>query len=138
MPQQVKTINRRIAGYRKLAGYTQEQVADKLGMKRNTYARIEHHGNPSPEMIDKLSKLFGVPVQRFFSEEALDFSAPPTANTTLRANDTYLLDTSDITPLKIDEAYLLRILRALPQEYTDATIEFVNDLYKNRNKKKED
>lgn len=138
MSQQVKTINRRIAGYRKLAGYTQEQVADKLGMKRNTYARIEHHGNPSHDMIDKLSKLFGVPVQRFFSEETLDFSPPPTANPNLRANDTYLLDTSDIMPLKIDEAYLLRILRALPQEYTGATIEFVNDLYKNRNKKKEE
>ncbi len=135
MPQQIKTINRRIAGLRKLAGYTQEQVAEKLDMKRNTYARIEHHGNPSPEMIDKLSKLFGVPVQRFFSDETLDFS--PISATTIpkRLSESSLLDTSDLFPIKIEEANLLRILRALPKENTDAVIKFVNELYENRNKK---
>ena len=138
MPQDVKTINRRIAGYRKLAGFTQEQVAEKLGMKRNTYARIEHHGNPSPEMIDKLSKLFNVPVQKFFNAEVADFSGISEASAPKRVNDTHLLDASDILPLKIDEAYLLRILRSLPQEYTSATIDFVNDVYKNRNNKKDD
>lgn len=135
MPQQIKTINRRIAGLRKLAGFTQEQVAEKLDMKRNTYARIEHHGNPSPEMIDKLSKLFGVPVQRFFSDETLDFS--PISATTIpkRLSESSLLDTSDLFPIKIEEANLLRILRALPKENTDAVIKFVNELYENRNKK---
>lgn len=135
MPQQIKTINRRIAGLRKLAGFTQEQVAEKLDMKRNTYARIEHHGNPSPEMIDKLSKLFGVPVQRFFSDETLDFS--PISETTIpkRLSESSLLDTSDLFPIKIEEANLLRILRALPKENTDAVIKFVNELYENRNKK---
>ena len=138
MPQDVKPINRRIAGYRKLAGFTQEQVAEKLGMKRNTYARIEHHGNPSPEMIDNLSKLFNVPVQKFFSEEMADFSGISEAPVTKRMNDVYLLDTTDILPLKIDEAYLLRVLRSLPQEYTNAAIDFINDIYKNRNNKQED
>lgn len=138
MPQDIKPINRRIAGYRKLAGFTQEQVADRLGLKRNTYARIEHHGNPSPEMIDKLSKIFNVPVQRFFYEEAADFSGITETTVPKRVSDAYLLDASDILPLKIDEAYLLRILRSLPQEYTVATIDFVNNLYKNRNNKKEE
>ena len=135
MSQQIKTINRRIAGLRKLAGFTQEQVAEKLNMKRNTYARMERYGNPSPETIDKLSKLFDVPVQRFFGEEALDFS--PISETTIpkRLNESSLLDTSDLFPIKIEEANLLRILRALPKENTEAVIKFVNELYENRNKK---
>lgn len=138
MAQEIKPINRRIAGYRKLAGYTQEQVADILGLKRNTYARIEHHGNPSPEMIDKLAKLFNVPVQRFFSEEKLDFSPIESTTPTIRLNEPSLLDTSDLFPITIEEANLLRILRVLPKENTDATIKFVNALYENRNKKSED
>ena len=57
-----KTINQRIAGYRKLAGLTQAQAADLLGLKRNTYARMEKYGNPSPDMLKQIAELFRVSV----------------------------------------------------------------------------
>lgn len=54
---------------RKAARYSQQQVADELGMSRPTYARIEE--NPEMATIDdakKLSNLFGVDVSEIFFE----------------------------------------------------------------------
>ncbi len=135
--REVKPINRRMAAYRKNAGFTQEQIADMLGMARSNYARIERSGNPSIELLEKLAEIYKIQVERLLKDQVLDFSAPPPSNPILRANDSYLLDTSDLFPITIEEANLLRILRILPQENTDAAMKFINDLYQNRNKKKD-
>lgn len=55
-------INQRIATSRKLAGFTQASAAQRLGMKRNTYARMELHGNPGAEMLMRLAELYDVSV----------------------------------------------------------------------------
>ncbi len=52
--------NKRIYEARKKAGYTQEAAALKLGMKRNTYARMERLGNPTLEDLAKISTLYNV------------------------------------------------------------------------------
>ncbi len=62
MPE-IKGINSRIKLYRSYAGFTQADVARELGMKRNTYGRMELHGNPKPEILIKLAKLFNVSVE---------------------------------------------------------------------------
>ncbi len=58
--KELDPINRRIAEYRTLAGFTQETAAQALGMKKNTYARMERYGSPKPDMLKKMASLFGV------------------------------------------------------------------------------
>ena len=55
-------INSRIRKYRKQAGLTQAEVADKLNMKRSTYSAREATGTPDAEFLKQLSDVFGVPV----------------------------------------------------------------------------
>lgn len=62
MKNNTNAINMRIATYRRLAGLTQAEAAAALGMKRNTYGRMELHGNPKPEMLIKIAKLYNVSV----------------------------------------------------------------------------
>jgi len=52
-----------IQKYRKLAGLTQQQVADKLGIKRGTYAYWEISVYPSEELLIELSKLFDIDLE---------------------------------------------------------------------------
>ena len=37
-------------------------AAQRLGLKRNTYARMELHGNPGADMLMRLAELYGVSV----------------------------------------------------------------------------
>ena len=62
MNNKANDINMRIATYRRLAGLTQAEAANALGLKRNTYGRMELHGNPKPEMLIRLAKLYNVSV----------------------------------------------------------------------------
>lgn len=52
--------NRRIAEARKNMGYTQQEAADLMNMKRNTYARMERLGNPTISELKMVSELFKV------------------------------------------------------------------------------
>ena len=52
--------NERIYEARKKAGFTQEAAAEKLNMKRNTYARMERLGNPTLDDLAKISDLYNV------------------------------------------------------------------------------
>lgn len=69
--QEIKELNRRIAACRKLAGFTQATAAQRLGLKRNTYARMELHGNPGAIMLMRIAELYGVSVNYLvYGEEA--------------------------------------------------------------------
>lgn len=52
---------------RKKARYTQQQVADYLGISRPTYRRMERNqGDITVEEAEKLANLFGVKVTEIF------------------------------------------------------------------------
>ena len=51
------------------ANMTQEEVAAELGMNRSTYARQEASGNVRAENLTKLSKLFGVTLNKLIGYE---------------------------------------------------------------------
>lgn len=55
-----KEINKRLAYYRRLAGYSQVQLAEILGMKISTYSQRERTGNLSAEFITQVSQILGV------------------------------------------------------------------------------
>ena len=132
MKQETKPINKRIATYRKLAGYTQQSAADALGLKKNTYARMELHGNPKPELLAKLAKLYKVSVSRILlgddetkSAETNDeigfmrLSEPP---------HRFAGQRTDIT-LTLNEKNCIKVCRELSKEDRDRVMAFINKIY---------
>lgn len=63
------TIQNNIKAIRKKLGYTQETVADVLGIARPTYTEYETKDIDIPfNTIEKLSDFFGVELASFFAE----------------------------------------------------------------------
>ncbi|MBC7524769.1 MAG: helix-turn-helix transcriptional regulator [Flavobacterium sp.] len=56
-----------IKGLREKYGYTQDKVAEYLGIKREMISFYENEGREIPlEVLEKLSDLFGVELEAFF------------------------------------------------------------------------
>ena len=52
---------------RKKLGYSQEEIADKLGISRQTYSKIENkESSLNMEQLEILSDFFGIPAAEFF------------------------------------------------------------------------
>ena len=63
------TIQNNIKAIRKKLGYTQETVADVLGIARPTYTEYETKDIDIPfNILEKLSDFFGVELASFFAE----------------------------------------------------------------------
>ena len=63
-------IPARLIQARRELGLTQEQVAGKVGLSRNSIARYERgEVGPSPVALNMLASLYAKPVSWFFSEE---------------------------------------------------------------------
>lgn len=63
------TINSRIKKIRKSKGITQVEMAKILGMKHDTYSKLERNGNISCELLLKLSVLFKTDVTQFLYDD---------------------------------------------------------------------
>lgn len=63
------TLQNNIKAIRKKLGYTQEIVADVLGIARSTYTEYETKEIDIPfDTLEKLSNFFGVELSSFFAE----------------------------------------------------------------------
>lgn len=71
-----------IAAYRKMCGFTQQQVADMLNLNRTTYTKYETGvSEPSIEIMKKIANIFGVDVNALlgiepFEKALADFEMP--------------------------------------------------------------
>jgi HTH-type transcriptional regulator/antitoxin HipB len=57
----IKTLNQLrpvLIGFRKIKGFTQKDVSERLGVTQQTYARLE--ANPASASIDRLYKVFSI------------------------------------------------------------------------------
>ena len=62
-------INSNIAYYRKLCGYTQEQLAEKLGVTGQSVSKWENGlSNPDVSILPDLAKALGIDINLLFSE----------------------------------------------------------------------
>lgn len=62
-----KLLGLNIAYYRKLCGYTQESLAEKLEIDRTTVSKIELATcGVSLDLLFDLSDILGVPIDKFF------------------------------------------------------------------------
>lgn len=60
-------ISNNIAELRKRFGYSQQEVADKLDITRQTYIKLEKDDSqPTTRQLSILADLYGVPVEEFF------------------------------------------------------------------------
>ena len=63
------TINQNIAYYRKLCGYTQEQLAERLGVTGQSVSKWENEiSNPDISVLPDLAKAFGIDINTLFEE----------------------------------------------------------------------
>ena len=137
MKQDTKPINKRIATYRKLAGYTQQTAADALGLKKNTYARMELHGNPKPEILAKLAMLYNVSINLilFGVDGGQTADMQKEKEHTRLEEKPRLFDSqkTDIT-LTVNEKNCIKACRELSKKDRDEVMAFINKLY-NKSKK---
>lgn len=57
----IKTLNQLrpvLVGFRKMKGFTQQEVSARLGVTQQTYARLE--ANPASASIDRLFRVFSI------------------------------------------------------------------------------
>lgn len=66
--QKYKLLGLNIAYYRKLNGYTQEALAEKLNLDRTTISKIElATSGVSLDVIFDIAELFDIPVEKLFT-----------------------------------------------------------------------
>lgn len=64
-----KIIGRNIRSYREINGFTQDTVADFLGVKREMISYYENGSREAPfEALSRLSDLYGVDMADFYEE----------------------------------------------------------------------
>lgn len=132
------TVNQRIAGYRKLAGFTQEQAANLLNMKRSAYARMEKYGNPSPEKLKQIAELYRVSVATLLYGADNGYHNYRKADDELSDIPPLSLETnkdSDILPLTLTESNAIRIVRRLKTSDVEKIIDFINEIYQDSKKR---
>ena len=99
----VKSVGNAIARQRKLAKMTQSQVAEKLGIEKETVSRLET-GFIAPTLVrlEQLSKILDCPVRQFFWYE--------------RGDEQTQADT------------IADMIRTLPEEKRELVVRFVEEL----------
>lgn len=66
-------LNEKIKMLRKERGYTQSQVADKIGQERSTVACYENGSRkPAVDVLEKLAHLYGVTLDYFSNQSSGD------------------------------------------------------------------
>ena len=132
-----RSINQRIALYRKMANLTQTEVAEKMGMKCSTYSQMERKGSISTERLLVLADILGVTPEMLLYEttvaKKLDFSAAETVTSSLNQNKDPFgkapFSPAPFIPTHKEES-IIKILRNLPKSYYDEVVTGMNPKYK--------
>ena len=118
-----KTINKRIAYYRKLRGLLQTEVAEAVGMKGSTYSQCERKGRIPCELLIKLSEVLDVSCNvLLFGEE--DEKTNEKVDTPDTATENLELTNSEIS--------LIKVLRSFPCDRNKATRKIIQLIWKRK------
>lgn len=67
-------IGRNLRTLRANRGYTQEKIADLLGISQTTYSKLENNeGKPDLNLIEKIASVYDVDVFEILKEDGLSF-----------------------------------------------------------------
>lgn len=61
------TVNQRIFHYRRLAGLTQAEVAEKMGLKLPTYSKMEREGRITIDKLEKIAKILEMDMEELIT-----------------------------------------------------------------------
>lgn len=134
------SINQRVATCRKLAGLTQAEAAEKLGMKCSTYSQMERKGNISAQMVLNLANIFKVhPNVIYYGED--NYIAPKNDDdfTTHLLKQTVTEPVFPADPdfvLSKQEESFIKLLRSISKSDREEVREFAYSKYMNRKAKK--
>lgn len=123
-------INKRVAHYRKLAGFNQSQVAEMLGLKLSTYSQRERKGNITGDFLKKLSIIFGVKAEvLLYGEENKEDASLTNTTPEEKINP-------NLTPFLLDkrEKELVTIYRNVSAPKKIGIFQFAYDTFKSKNK----
>lgn len=129
MKDEIKPINKRIATYRRLAGHTQQTAAEALGMKKNTYARMELHGNPTQDIIIRLASLYNVSANLLLYGTDL---IPPTEinkEPPRLEEKPHIFENRPEPVLTTNEKNCIKIVRTFTKEEKNQVMELINNIY---------
>ena len=115
-----KSINQRVAYYRKRQRLTQTQVAQMMGIKMSTYSQCERRGNISGERLIKLAEILGVSCEILLYGEKNKNSTPPEPPTP---------ETEYFTN---KEQSLIKVLRTLTDKKRQAIFKITELTYKRK------
>ena len=102
--------------YRKLAGLTQQQIADALTLNRSTYTKYETGASePSIEILKRIAALLSVDVGSLLAEHKEDGSAVSDASL-------------EIEQLSAEERNLLKKYNTLDREDREELTRLLNEL----------
>ena len=72
------SLGRNLAYFRRLAGMTQQQVADELNLNRTTYTKYETGvSEPGIEMLKRIAEILNVDVASLVADEDTENAADP-------------------------------------------------------------
>lgn len=131
----MKDVNRHIVHWRKVSGFNQTDIAEKLGIKTNTYSQMERTGTVSAERLFKLAEIFGIkPCQLYYGEELCKPEPlPPVPEITegqdVLKNPPPAIPEPEVFFVTNKEESLIKILRNLSKANKDAAIKYVEALY---------
>ncbi len=134
----ISTINGRIAMYRKLAGFTQAQAAEKLGMKYTTYAQMERKGTVSTTRLLDMAAVFGIkPEDLLYGESSYNYRPTQESVVTLHQEPVPLFKGPAPIVITNQEENIIKIIRNFSKADRDDVISYIEKKYKDaKNRKK--
>ncbi len=123
-------IAERLVKLRKQYNYNQQIVADRLNVKRDTYARYETGTNPPIGIIKELSAFYNVSCDYLLGNDTVDYTsliqnaATPRLSTYIAYNQN---NTADTVILSDDEINLIERFRKLSESKQEALLIFMGD-----------
>ena len=134
-----KEVNLRIKKLRKKAKITQEEMGEKLGIKRSTYAHIEAYGNFKAAQLKIIAQVFGQTVDQlidgdnFVVRASKNFEPPQPMQLRQTENSYNTPDKNILDYITANEKKLVKSFRNLTREEKDKVIEFINNFKSTEN-----
>jgi len=109
---------------RKEKGFSQQQLANRLGVSRSTVAMWETGGSePDIETLTKLAEIFNVSIDRLLNHES---------GTTQHVNDDEAMELLDELHKRPEMKALFQVTRKATKEDVEGAVAFVEVLKKKR------
>ena len=136
-------LNARIFKFRRLADFTQTDMAEKLNIKCSTYSQMERKGIISADRLFQMAKIFGVtPCHLYYGEEPCKKEKPLIFPPVDGGTPKHLNQPEPLKPEKEifivtkKEENLIKLLRNLSKPNYAKTINFIEEVYpEDKNKK---